>query len=108
MMGQMRKGFVYQNLDAAVGEARCHRFVLERTATASCHWLLPSHGMTSSVTRVAGDFEDEILITSMATGNPSKRFPWAPRRMTYEQILCPNDTLLLNNSYLLQQSPPYP
>ena len=27
MMGQMRKGFVYQNRDAAVGQARCHRFV---------------------------------------------------------------------------------
>ena len=27
MMGQMRKGFVYQNPDAAVGQARCHRFV---------------------------------------------------------------------------------
>ena len=27
MMGQMRKGFVYQNPDAAVEEARCHRFV---------------------------------------------------------------------------------
>lgn len=27
MMGQMRKGFVYQNPDAAVGEARCHRFI---------------------------------------------------------------------------------
>ena len=25
MMGQMRKGFVYQNPDAAVGQARCHR-----------------------------------------------------------------------------------
>ena len=24
-------------------------------------------------------------------------------RMTYEQVLCPNDTLLLNNSYLLEQ-----
>ena len=27
MMSQMRKGFVYQNPDAAVGQARCHRFV---------------------------------------------------------------------------------
>ena len=27
MMSQMRKGFVYQNRDAAVGQARCHRFV---------------------------------------------------------------------------------
>lgn len=27
MVGQMRKGFVYQNPDAAVGQARCHRFV---------------------------------------------------------------------------------
>ena len=27
MMGQLRKGFVYQNPDAAVGQARCHRFV---------------------------------------------------------------------------------
>ena len=27
MMGQMRKGFVYQNQNAAFGEAKCHRFV---------------------------------------------------------------------------------
>lgn len=27
MMGQMRKGFVYQNPAAAVGQVRCHRFV---------------------------------------------------------------------------------
>ena len=47
MMGQMRKGFVYQNPDAAVGQARCHRFV-ERTTTVSCPWLPLSHGMTSS------------------------------------------------------------
>ena len=47
MMGQMRKGFVYQNPDAAVGQARCHRFV-GRTATVLCPWLPPSHGMTSS------------------------------------------------------------
>jgi hypothetical protein len=47
MMSQMRKGIVYQNPDAAVGQARCHRFVA-RTATALCPWLPPSHGTTSS------------------------------------------------------------
>ena len=60
MMGQMRKGFVYQNPDAAVGQVRCHQFVgkdsngfmpLATTRTRDDFFL----------TRVAGDFEDEIL-----------------------------------------------
>ena len=47
MMGQMRKGFVYQNRDAAVGQARAIG-LSARTATALCPWLPPSHGTTSS------------------------------------------------------------
>ena len=47
MMSQMRKGFVYQNPDAAVGQARCHRFV-GKDSNGFMPWLPPSHGTTSS------------------------------------------------------------
>ena len=102
MMGQMRKGFVYQNPDAAVGQARCHRFVgkdsngfmpLATTLTRDDFFL----------TRVAGDFEDEILYHFDGSGEILETVSLGAKRMTYEQVLCPNDTLLLNNSYLLQQ-----
>ena len=42
MMGQMRKGFVYQNRDAAVGQARCHRFVGKDSMKISGSLLTPS------------------------------------------------------------------
>ena len=44
MMGQMRKGFVYQNLLGRRGAIG----LSARTATALCPWLPPSHGTTSS------------------------------------------------------------
>ena len=60
MMGQMRKGFVYQNPDAAVGQARCHRFIGKDN-----NGFMPlAAALTRDdffLTRVAGDFEDEIL-----------------------------------------------
>ena len=102
MMGQMRKGFVYQNPDAAVGEARCHRFIgkdsngfmpLATTLTRDDFFL----------TRVVGDFEDEILYHFNGSGESLETVSLGAKRMTYEQVLCSNDTLLLNNSYLLQQ-----
>lgn len=78
MMSQMRKGFVYQNPDAAVGQARCHRFV----GKDSNGFMPLAAALTRDdffLTRVAGDFEDEPSITSMAAGRSSKQFPWAQR-----------------------------
>ena len=60
MMSQMRKGFVYQNRDAAVGQARCHRFV----GKDSNGFMPLAAALTRDdffLTRVVGDFEDEIL-----------------------------------------------
>lgn len=60
MMSQMRKGFVYQNPDAAVGQARCHRFV----GKDSNGFMPLAAALTRDdffLTRVAGDFEDETL-----------------------------------------------
>ena len=60
MMGQMRKGFVYQNPDAAVGQARCHRFV----GKDSNGFMPLAAALTRDdffLTRVVGDFEDETL-----------------------------------------------
>ena len=102
MMGQMRKGFVYQNPDAAVGQARCHRFVgkdsngfmpLATTLTRDDFFL----------TRIAAISWTRSFITSMAAGEILETVSLGAKRMTYEQVLCPNDTLLLNNSYLLEQ-----
>ena len=102
MMGQMRKGFVYQNPDAAVGQARCHRFV----GKDSNGFMPLAAALTRDdffLTRVVGDFEDEILYHFDGSGEILETVSLGAKRMTYEQVLCPNDTLLLNNSYLLQQ-----
>ena len=77
MMGQMRKGFVYQNPDAAVGQARCHRFV----GKDSNGFMPLAAALTRDdffLTRVVGDFEDETLYTSMAAGRSLKRSLWGP------------------------------
>ena len=102
MVGQMRKGFVYQNPDAAVGQARCHRFV----GKDSNGFMPLAAALTRDdffLTRVVGDFEDEILYHFDGSGEILETVSLGGKRMTYEQVLCPNDTLLLNNSYLLEQ-----
>lgn len=59
-MGQMRKGFAYQNPDAAIGEAQCHRFVgKDSNGFMPLAAAFIRNGFF--LTRVAGDFEDEIL-----------------------------------------------
>ena len=102
MMGQMRRGFIYQNPDAAVGEAQCHRFV----GKDSNGFLPLATALTRDdffLTRVVGDFEDETLYHFDGSGEILETVSLGAKRMTYEQVLCPNDTLLLNNSYLLEQ-----
>ena len=102
MMSQMRKGFVYQNPDAAVGQARCHRFV----GKDSNGFMPLAAALTRDdffLTRVVGDFEDETLYHFDGSGAILETVSLGAKRMTYEQVLCPNNTLLLNNSYLLQQ-----
>ena len=102
MIGQMRKGFVYQNPDAAVGQALCHRFI----GKDSNGFMPLAAALTRDdffLTRVVGDFEDEILYHFDGNGEILETVSLGAKRMTYEQVLCPNDTLLLNNSYLLEQ-----
>ena len=102
MMGQMRKGFVYQNQNAAFGEAQCHRFV----GKDSNGFMPLATALTRDyffLTRVVGDFEDEILYHFDGNGEIIETISLGAKRMTYEQILCPNDTLLMNNSYLIEQ-----
>ena len=98
MMGQMRKGFVYQNRDAAVGQARCHRFVGKDS-----NGFMPLAASPARddffLTRVVGDFEDETLYHFDGSGESLETVSLGAKRMTYEQVLCSNDTLLLNNSY---------
>ena len=51
MMGQMRKGFVYQNPDAAVGQARCHRFV-GKDSNGFMQDILDNIGPTAEVRKI--------------------------------------------------------
>lgn len=93
MMGQMRKGFVYQNRDAAVGQARCHRFV----GKDSNGFMPLAAALTRDdffLTRVVGDFEDEILYHFDGSGEILETVSLGGKRMTYEQVLCPNDILI--------------
>ena len=102
MMSQMRKGFVYQNPNAAFGEAQCHRFVGKDS-----NGFMPLAASIKRddffLTRVIGDFEDEILYHFDKNGDIIETLSLGAKRMTYEQILCPNDILLLNNSYLIER-----
>ena len=91
---QVKSKTAYQNPEAAVGQARCHRFV----GKDSNGFMPLAAALTRDdffLTRVVGDFEDETLYHFDGSGEI--------KRMTYEQVLCPNNTLLMNNSYLLQQ-----
>lgn len=102
MMGQMRKGFVYQNPGAAFGEAKYHRYV----GKDSNGFMPLAASLTRDdffLTRVAGDLEDEILYHFDGNGEIIETISLGAKRMTYEQILCPNETILMNNSYLIQQ-----
>ena len=85
MMGQMRKGFVYQNRDAAVGQARCHRFV----GKDSNGFMPLAAALTRDdffLTRVVGDFEDEILYHFDGSGEILETVSLGAKRMTYEQV----------------------
>ena len=68
MMSQMRKGFVYQNPDAAVGQARCHRFVGKDSNGFMPLGCRPHTGRRFFLTRVVEDFEDETLYHFDGTG----------------------------------------
>ena len=102
MMGQMRKGFIYQKPNAAFGEAKCHRYIGKDS-----NGFMPLPPATSArddffLTRVVGDFENELLYHFDENGDILETISLGAKRMTYEQILCSNNTLLLNNSYLIE------
>ena len=102
MMGQMRKGFVYQNSDAAFGEAQYHLYI----GKDSNGFMPLAASMTRDdffLTRAVGDFEDEILYHFATNGEIIETVSLGAKRITYEQVLCPNETILMNNSYLIEQ-----
>lgn len=101
MMGQMRKGFIYQKPNAAFGEAKCHRYI-GKDSNGFMPLAATSARDDFFLTRVVGDFEDELLYHFDENGDILETISLGAKRMTYEQILCSNNTLLLNNSYLIQ------
>lgn len=101
MMEQMRKGFIYQKPNAAFGEAKCHRYI-GKDSNGFMPLAAASARDDFFLTRVVGDFEDELLYHFDENGDILETISLGAKRMTYEQILCSNNTLLLNNSYLIE------
>ncbi len=101
MMGQMQKGFIYQKPNAAFGEAKCHRYI-GKDSNGFMPLAATSARDDFFLTRVVGDFEDELLYHFDENGDILETISLGAKRMTYEQILCSNNTLLLNNSYLIE------
>ena len=102
MMGQMRKGFVYHNSNAACGETLIHRYIGKDN-----NGFMPIAASITRddffITRIVGDFEDEVLYHFDGKGEVVETVSLGKKRMTYEQVHCANGTMLLNNSYLIEQ-----
>ncbi|MCM1216197.1 MAG: hypothetical protein NC331_05460 [Lachnospiraceae bacterium] len=102
IMEKMRKGFVYRDSNAGFGEARCHQFVGK-----AYNGFLPIAASVARddfyITRIVGDFEDEVLYHFDENGHVMERVSLGAGRMTYKQVLCADGKLLMNNSYLIER-----
>ncbi|MDR2924513.1 MAG: hypothetical protein LBU76_00910 [Azoarcus sp.] len=102
MIAQMRKGFIYQNPQAKFGESICHQFV-GRDNNGSWPIAASTEKEDFFITRIVGDFEDETLYHFDRDGNVLETISLGAKRMTYEQVLCSDDSILMNNSYLIER-----
>ena len=102
IMEKMRKGFIYQNPEAIFGEAKCYQFVGKHY-----NGFMPIAASISRedffITRIVGDFEDEVLYHFDENGNVIEKQSLGEKRMTYKQVLCADQTILMDNSYLIEQ-----
>jgi hypothetical protein len=105
MIAQMSKGFIYQNAQAGFGEAICHHFVGRAN---NGFWPIATSAEKEDffITRIVGDFEDETLYHFDRNGNVLETVSLGAKRMTYEQILCPDGSILMNNSELIERFSP--
>lgn len=101
MMGQLRKGFIYRNPDAAFGEAKYHGYDKKHTGAMV---LATSHTRDDFFLMQDANYEEEEILCHLnESGEIIEMFPMGVKRYSQDMILCPNDTLLINNEYLIQQ-----
>lgn len=102
MINIMRKGFIYQNPDALLGEAISHRFL-----SKDYNGFMPIATSNTKddffIIRMVEDFKDEILYHFDKNGNILKNISLGKKRMTYKFIFCPDETIFLNNDYLIEK-----
>ncbi|MCM1257021.1 MAG: hypothetical protein NC307_04130 [Roseburia sp.] len=102
IMEKMRKGFIYQNANAAFGEVKSYQFV-----GRAYNGFMPIAASLSRedffITRIVGDFVDEILYHFDGNGNWIEKQSLGAKRMTYSQVLCADQMILMNNSHLIEQ-----
>ncbi len=101
MRAQMKKGFVYQNSEAAPFEPISQVFV-----TDSNTGFMPIGANKFQddfyVVGVEKDFVDEYVLHMMPTGEIVNKFSLGERRLSYNVVLQGKEQLYMNNSYRLE------
>lgn len=102
IMEKMRKGFIYQNPKALFGEVKGYQYV-GRNYNGSLPIAASLSREDFFITRIVGDFEDEILYHFDENANLLEKQSLGAKRMTYRQVLCADQMILMDNSYLIEQ-----
>lgn len=101
MRAQMKKGFVYKNVDAAPFEVISHVYV-----TDGYTGFMPIGASENRddffVVGFKKDIEEEFAINIMPTGEILNRISLGKNRLSYNIRLSENDKLYLNNNYRLE------
>ncbi len=107
VMAQFRKGFVYINPNAAIGEPIMHRYVDNGQAYTG---FMPIAARTDRedfyIVRVIGNFEDEILYHYHSDGQLLSKYHLGAKRMTYHAFLEADGTLWFDNSHIMEHFDP--
>lgn len=98
VMAKLRKGFIYYNPEAKAGEAICHRFV-GRSHTGFMPIATASDRDDFYVTRVVGDFEDEILVHYSAQGEVLSIKSLGAHSLTFSMTWDDGDIVYLDREF---------
>ncbi len=105
VMGQLRKGFLYTDPNANIGEPIIHRYV-DKAYTGFMPIAARPDREDFYVTRVVGDFEDEILYHFDADGQLLAKSCLGANRLTYRAALAADGTLYFDNTHKIEHFNP--
>lgn len=107
VMAQFRKGFIYTNPSADVGEAIFHCYIDKRQSYTG---FMPIAARPDRddfyIVRVIGKFEDEILYHYHADGKLLSKNQLGPKRLTYRAELDADGMLYFDNNHKMEHYDP--